>query len=83
MDEDHQHKRTWRQADWRTRYDTALSCELITGALSLCAGGPYYKTWADYHVKYFEEYKNNGITFWGVCRLIAILAASLTVDGCR
>jgi len=28
--------------------------------------GPYYQTWANYFVRYFEEYAKNGITFWGV-----------------
>uniref|UniRef100_A0A914E4V4 Glucosylceramidase n=1 Tax=Acrobeloides nanus TaxID=290746 RepID=A0A914E4V4_9BILA len=30
------------------------------------ATGPYWKTWANYFVRYFEEYSKNNITFWGV-----------------
>ena len=26
----------------------------------------YYKTWADYYVKFFEAYKKEGINFWGL-----------------
>jgi glucosylceramidase len=29
-------------------------------------GGPYYKTWANYFVRFLEEYANNNITFWGL-----------------
>uniref|UniRef100_A0A914DUD6 Glucosylceramidase n=1 Tax=Acrobeloides nanus TaxID=290746 RepID=A0A914DUD6_9BILA len=28
--------------------------------------GPYYRTWANYFVRFFEEYAKNNITFWGV-----------------
>ncbi|CAH0546585.1 unnamed protein product [Brassicogethes aeneus] len=26
----------------------------------------YYQTWADYYIKFFEEYSKNGVNFWGV-----------------
>lgn len=26
----------------------------------------YYQTWADYHVKFFDEYLKQGIKFWGM-----------------
>lgn len=26
----------------------------------------YYQTWADYYVKFFEAYKKEGLTFWGL-----------------
>nr|CAD7402012.1 unnamed protein product [Timema poppensis] len=26
----------------------------------------YYQTWADYYVKYFDAYKNENISFWGL-----------------
>ncbi|KAK5972474.1 Glucosylceramidase, partial [Trichostrongylus colubriformis] len=29
-------------------------------------GGEYYKTWANYFVRFFEEYHKNGVDFWGV-----------------
>ncbi|KAK8788544.1 hypothetical protein V5799_021680 [Amblyomma americanum] len=29
-------------------------------------GGKYYKTWADYFVRFLQEYERNGIEFWGV-----------------
>lgn len=34
-----------------------------TGGLLLTQ---YYQLWADYYVKFFEEYEKEGITFWGV-----------------
>lgn len=29
-------------------------------------GGPYYKTWANYFVRFLQEYERNGIHFWGL-----------------
>lgn len=29
-------------------------------------GGPYYKTWADYFVRFLQEYEKHNITFWGL-----------------
>ncbi|XGW29730.1 hypothetical protein V3C99_009070 [Haemonchus contortus] len=29
-------------------------------------GGEYYQTWANYFVRFFEEYHKNGVDFWGV-----------------
>ncbi|KAL3186893.1 hypothetical protein MRX96_004706 [Rhipicephalus microplus] len=29
-------------------------------------GGPYYKAWANYFVRFFQEYERNGIKFWGL-----------------
>lgn len=26
----------------------------------------YYQLWADYHIKFFEAYRENGIEFWGL-----------------
>lgn len=26
----------------------------------------YYQTWADYHIKFFDEYLKNGVKFWGL-----------------
>ncbi|KAI1697315.1 glycosyl hydrolase family 30 TIM-barrel domain-containing protein [Ditylenchus destructor] len=28
--------------------------------------GPYYKTWAEYFVRFFEEYAKEGVEFWGL-----------------
>ncbi|OQR72798.1 glucosylceramidase-like [Tropilaelaps mercedesae] len=28
-------------------------------------GGPYYKTWAKYFVKFYQSYKENGVDIWG------------------
>uniref|UniRef100_A0A914E3P8 Glucosylceramidase n=1 Tax=Acrobeloides nanus TaxID=290746 RepID=A0A914E3P8_9BILA len=28
--------------------------------------GPYYRTWANYFIKYFEAYAEQGINFWGM-----------------
>ena len=29
-------------------------------------GGQYYQTWANYYLKFFQEYAKNNITFWAV-----------------
>ncbi|XP_050045342.1 lysosomal acid glucosylceramidase-like [Dermacentor andersoni] len=29
-------------------------------------GGPYYKTWANYHVRFVQEYENQGVPIWGL-----------------
>lgn len=29
-------------------------------------GGQYYKTWANYFVRFLQEYERNGIQFWGL-----------------
>ncbi|CAH0546229.1 unnamed protein product [Brassicogethes aeneus] len=26
----------------------------------------YYQTWADYYIKFFQEYKKSGVNFWGL-----------------
>lgn len=26
----------------------------------------YYQLWADYHIKFFEAYRENGVEFWGL-----------------
>ncbi|KAK7115929.1 lysosomal acid glucosylceramidase-like [Littorina saxatilis] len=29
-------------------------------------GGPYYRTWANYFVRFLQEYQKHNITFWGL-----------------
>ena len=36
------------------------------GTLKDPVGGIYYQTWANYYLKFFQQYKNNQIDFWGV-----------------
>ncbi|XP_054153718.1 lysosomal acid glucosylceramidase-like [Oppia nitens] len=36
------------------------------GSLKGDAGGPYYRSWAQYIVKFLNSYKSNGIEFWGL-----------------
>ncbi|ETN75848.1 O-Glycosyl hydrolase family 30 [Necator americanus] len=36
------------------------------GVLKGKEGGEYYQTWANYFVRFFEEYHKNGIDFWGL-----------------
>lgn len=36
------------------------------GALRGEPGGKYYKTWANYFVRFLQEYKKNNITLWGI-----------------
>ncbi|XP_059139427.1 lysosomal acid glucosylceramidase-like [Physella acuta] len=40
----------------------------MTGKGSLIGqpGGPYYKAWANYFVKFLQEYEKNSIQFWGI-----------------
>ncbi|KAK3799329.1 hypothetical protein RRG08_048836 [Elysia crispata] len=40
----------------------------MTGKGSLLGkpGGPYYKTWANYFVRFLQEYEKQNITFWGM-----------------
>lgn len=26
----------------------------------------YYQTWADYHLKFFDAYREQGVEFWGL-----------------
>ena len=35
------------------------------GSLKGSPGGEYYKSWANYFVKFYEAYKEKGITMWG------------------
>ena len=36
------------------------------GTLIGPVAGKYYQTWADYYVKFFHSYKQNGINFWAM-----------------
>lgn len=36
------------------------------GTLIGPVGGVYYQTWANYYLKFFQEYQKENITFWGV-----------------
>ncbi|CAL1536498.1 unnamed protein product [Lymnaea stagnalis] len=40
----------------------------MTGKGSLIGqpGGPYFKAWANYFVKFLQEYEKNNISFWGL-----------------
>ncbi|GFS09420.1 glucosylceramidase [Elysia marginata] len=40
----------------------------MTGKGSLIGkpGGPYYKTWANYFVRFIQEYEKHNISFWGM-----------------
>ncbi|KAH9514497.1 hypothetical protein Btru_025447 [Bulinus truncatus] len=40
----------------------------MTGKGSLIGqpGGPYYKAWANYFIKFLQEYEKNNISFWGI-----------------
>lgn len=37
-----------------------------TGMLKGNPGGKYYQTWANYFVRFLQEYKKNNITLWGI-----------------
>uniref|UniRef100_A0A224YZB4 Glucosylceramidase n=1 Tax=Rhipicephalus zambeziensis TaxID=60191 RepID=A0A224YZB4_9ACAR len=36
------------------------------GFLKGLPGGPYYKTWAKYHVRFVQEYEEQGVPIWGL-----------------
>ncbi|XP_014678234.1 PREDICTED: glucosylceramidase-like [Priapulus caudatus] len=36
------------------------------GSLKGQPGGPYYKTWANYFVRFLDEYAANDVHFWGI-----------------
>nr|XP_039266841.1 lysosomal acid glucosylceramidase-like [Styela clava] len=40
--------------------------EIGIGGLQGKAGDKYHKTWAEYFTRFFDEYKKEGINFWGV-----------------
>lgn len=37
-----------------------------SGMIRGSPGGQYYKTWANYFVKFLNEYKKRGVEFWGL-----------------
>jgi len=52
----------WTAPAWMKTSDN----EIGRGWLKGSAGDKYHKTWAQYFVKFFDEYKKHGISFWGV-----------------
>ncbi|KAL3186897.1 hypothetical protein MRX96_004708 [Rhipicephalus microplus] len=36
------------------------------GFLKGLPGGPYYKTWAKYHIRFIQEYEKQGVPIWGL-----------------
>ena len=52
----------WTAAPWmKTNNDYKGNGTLIGPE-----GGLYYQIWANYYLKFFQEYRKNGIEFWGV-----------------
>ncbi|XP_049830163.1 lysosomal acid glucosylceramidase-like [Schistocerca gregaria] len=48
----------WSPPIWmKTNYDLMGASRLLD---------QYYQTWADYHIKFLDAYKENGIEFWAV-----------------
>ena len=52
----------WTAPAWMKSNDD----EIGRGWLKGKAGDKYHKTWAQYFVRFFEEYEKRGIKFWGV-----------------
>ncbi|GAB6027780.1 hypothetical protein CHUAL_002015 [Chamberlinius hualienensis] len=52
----------WSAPAWMKTNDDIIGKGVLRGE----PGGEYYETWANYFLKFLQEYKKNGIEFWGV-----------------
>lgn len=52
----------WSAPAWMKTNNRLIGRGILKGAI----GGQYYQTWADYFVRFLDEYKLHNITFWGV-----------------
>lgn len=52
----------WAPPAWMKTSDDIA----IKGGLKGHVGGEYYQAWADYHVKFLDAYRKQGIEFWGL-----------------
>uniref|UniRef100_A0A914DJ27 Glucosylceramidase n=1 Tax=Acrobeloides nanus TaxID=290746 RepID=A0A914DJ27_9BILA len=51
----------WTAPGWMKTTGSTHGGGMIKGDIN----GPYYQTWAQYYVKFFEEYAKNNVSFWG------------------
>ncbi|RWS19023.1 glucosylceramidase-like protein, partial [Leptotrombidium deliense] len=52
----------WSSPAWMKTNDDIQGAGVLKGNTT----GPYYKTWADYAVKFLNHYRSNGIELWGM-----------------
>lgn len=52
----------WTAPAWMKSSDSETGYGKLTGV----AGDKYHKTWAEYLVRFLDEYKKEGIEFWGM-----------------
>lgn len=52
----------WTAPAWMKTNDDLTGKGTLKGE----PGGQYYQTWADYYVRFLEEYEKHNVTFWGV-----------------
>ncbi|XP_015795452.1 glucosylceramidase [Tetranychus urticae] len=52
----------WSPPGWMKTNNNITGSGFLKGS----PGGPYYKAWAKYYVKFLEAYAKEGIDFWGI-----------------
>ncbi|XP_062897827.1 lysosomal acid glucosylceramidase isoform X1 [Mobula hypostoma] len=52
----------WTAPAWMKTSNSTIG----KGTLKGNPGGPYYKSWANYFVRFLDEYAKHNVTFWGV-----------------
>ena len=52
----------WAAPGWMKTNKKMQNPGTLIGNIS----GPYYKTWANYFVRFLQEYEKNGVKFWGL-----------------
>ncbi|XP_049270088.1 putative glucosylceramidase 4 [Rhipicephalus sanguineus] len=53
---------SWSSPSWMKTSNTLEGRGTLKGE----PGGPYYKAWAKYYVRFLQEYERNGIPIWGL-----------------
>lgn len=52
----------WSAPAWMKTNDQMIG----KGSLKGSPGGKYYQAWANYYVRFLDEYKRHNVTFWGI-----------------
>uniref|UniRef100_A0A914E957 Glucosylceramidase n=1 Tax=Acrobeloides nanus TaxID=290746 RepID=A0A914E957_9BILA len=52
----------WSAPGWMKTNGQITGSDNIKGEVN----GPYWQAWANYHIRFFEEYAKQGINFWGM-----------------
>ncbi|XP_037503564.2 lysosomal acid glucosylceramidase-like, partial [Rhipicephalus sanguineus] len=53
---------SWSSPSWMKTSNTVVGRGTLKGE----PGGPYYKAWAKYYVRFVQEYERHGIPIWGL-----------------